>query len=682
MKKQKSISKGIFFFKRWSHKPFAAFNSLKVLVKICTMSVACSLMAKNSSSLAQKINSLPSDRIQSLEEVTVSADKSDLLKEQTGQFIQIIESRDIQSLPINGTDDLLRYLPGIEAKSRGSYGAQTDLSIRGSNFNQILVLIDGVRTNDPVTAHFNTYFPVSLAEIDRIEILHGPAAAQYGYDAVGGVINIITKTFVNHLGKDTTILKGSVFKGNYSLTDLYTGAFVKYRKIKYGAGVNYSASDGYNLPNGNKSDFKIFTASASASFPLGKWQTSLRTAIDSRDFDAQYFYTSSPYDSARENTSRWLNHLQISRYSVKNQLDIRFANISTSDHYDFSPHTPSTINNSGLTSFSLINNYQLFNNLYFLFGAFVDNRSIQSNNRGDHSLWHSALSGSINYTNNQGFNMTGTLREEYDDNYRYQFLPAIKANYSLDRIDLRVAAGKALRSPDFTENYYNSNTGTQLPALQRIGNPYLFPEKSNSAEAGFDLHIMKSLLLNVTGFYFKYTNLIDYIKTPASELLFNSYLIDSAYYNAATNLNRFNLFGIETQLIFRKQFSPVLKIHISVGYTFLHPSSDENITGLYISSQAKHLVNAVMSVTAWKFRLTMTFLWKERNVLYSQSLGVKLKREYYLVNTGLDVLHNNHFCISCKINNLLNTKYSDILGAALPGRWLAVGVKYDFGLKI
>src|ERR1044071_3542229 len=99
------------------------------------------------------------------------------------------------NLPVHSLDELLRYLPGIEVQMRGPMGSQADIVLRGGTFQQVLVILDGLRLNDPNTGHFNSYIPIAPAEIDRIEILKGASYAIYGSEAVGGVISIFSKTF-------------------------------------------------------------------------------------------------------------------------------------------------------------------------------------------------------------------------------------------------------------------------------------------------------------------------------------------------------------------------------------------------------------------------------------------------------------------------------------------------------
>ena len=193
--KQKLIrTKQLVRFKQWSNKRYAAFNSLKRTIKICTLAVAYSIVCKSVEVKAEGGDTTAIKTIE-VDDVVVQSTLIELKNAQTGRSIEIIQGAQIQSLPVTTVDELLRYVPGIETQSRGAFGAQTDFTLRGSNFNQVLVLIDGQKINDPLTAHINSNIPISPSEIERIEIIRGSASAEYGPDATGGVINIISKTF-------------------------------------------------------------------------------------------------------------------------------------------------------------------------------------------------------------------------------------------------------------------------------------------------------------------------------------------------------------------------------------------------------------------------------------------------------------------------------------------------------
>ena len=130
-----------------------------------------------------------------LDPVTITATLNPSPASKTGRNIVTVTGEMFNKLPVHSLDDLLRYLPGIEVQQRGPAGSQSDIVLRGGTFQQVLVIIDGLRINDPNSGHFTSYIPIAPAEIERIEILKGASSAIYGSEAVGGVINIITKSF-------------------------------------------------------------------------------------------------------------------------------------------------------------------------------------------------------------------------------------------------------------------------------------------------------------------------------------------------------------------------------------------------------------------------------------------------------------------------------------------------------
>ena len=147
-----------------------------------------------------------------LDPVTITASMNPLQASRTGRNIMVIKGEHFSSLPVRSIDELLRYVPGVEVQLRGPMGAQSDIVMRGGTFQQVLVILDGMRLNDPNTGHFNSYIPIAPAEIDRIEILKGASSAIYGSEAVGGVIHIITRSFASKKGTSTKelFLQGSM----------------------------------------------------------------------------------------------------------------------------------------------------------------------------------------------------------------------------------------------------------------------------------------------------------------------------------------------------------------------------------------------------------------------------------------------------------------------------------------
>jgi len=140
--------------------------------------------------------------------------------QETGRRVTVYSQQDIQNLSVNSIDQLLDVVGGLDVQSRGGFGVQSDLKMRGSSFNGVLLLLDGARINDPMTGHFLMDLPVPLSEIARVEVLHGPATALYGPDALGGVVHLITKTGLRsgRMGDTGTSAKVS---GRYGENNLY-----------------------------------------------------------------------------------------------------------------------------------------------------------------------------------------------------------------------------------------------------------------------------------------------------------------------------------------------------------------------------------------------------------------------------------------------------------------------------
>ena len=101
--------------------------------------------------------------------------------------VTVLERTDLDLLPVNTVIDALEYVSGLDVRQRGMGGTQADIGIRGSSYEQTLILLDGMRMNDPQTGHHNLDIPIAFEDIERIEIVKGPGASQYGPSSNGAV---------------------------------------------------------------------------------------------------------------------------------------------------------------------------------------------------------------------------------------------------------------------------------------------------------------------------------------------------------------------------------------------------------------------------------------------------------------------------------------------------------------
>ena len=176
-------------------------------------------------SVAQQLEKENASPVTDLDPVTITTSLTPEKASKTGRNLLTIKGERFYSLPVHSVDELLRYLPGVEVQARGPMGAQSDIVLRGGTFQQVLVILDGVRLNDPNTGHFTSYIPIAPAEIERIEILKGASSAVYGSEAVGGVIHIITKTFDAKKGVNKSNAVAQITGGEYGLFNANAGGY-------------------------------------------------------------------------------------------------------------------------------------------------------------------------------------------------------------------------------------------------------------------------------------------------------------------------------------------------------------------------------------------------------------------------------------------------------------------------
>lgn len=129
-----------------------------------------------------------------LEPMTVTAAPVASRTDQATRAVTVMEREQIEASGASSLHELLAQIPGVLLRRRGVGGAQADVSVAGSHFEQTLVLINGVAVSSPQTGHLSLDLPLPLAAIERIEVVKGPGGVQHGGRVTGGVINLITRS--------------------------------------------------------------------------------------------------------------------------------------------------------------------------------------------------------------------------------------------------------------------------------------------------------------------------------------------------------------------------------------------------------------------------------------------------------------------------------------------------------
>ncbi|WP_201978390.1 TonB-dependent receptor plug domain-containing protein [Hymenobacter rubidus] len=628
----------------------------------------------------------PADSSRTLREVTVYASRLSQPLSQTGRAVTVISGASVARYPVNSLDDLLRCLPALEVQSRGSFGAQADVSLRGSTFTQVLFLLDGMRLNDPLTGHFGAYLPITPAEIEQIEIIRGAGAALYGPDAVGGVINIVTKTFAATTRHAEAELTSTTMRGEYNLWHTNTGGFLATNRLRLGGGLLLNTTDGQPrpTPSTQRSEANLKTYSLSAAYDLtDRLSVAARASLDRRDYNAQYFYTNSPLDQARETTNRDWYQGQV-RYQANEHARTE-AQVSASrgtDYYVFNPD-PKFIPSDHLTHYTnvLLSHQQQFSErVRATVGGQADRRAVVSNDRGIHAKWHYAAFGVVALTPSAGLALTGGLRLDHDQSYGTELVPQLNASQQLGEVlTVRGAIGRAIRAPDFTELYNNNGHVGTVSSNSNVGNAGLQAERTMNYEVGADYRSLPGLTAKATYFLRRGNNQIDYVPTPGAQVIEASGLANlnpAATYRFAQNLFEVTTQGLETELTYAHQFTTKTRFDGSVGYTYVHVRNAENIASQYLANIARHVVAGTVSLTSNRVNGSLSGLWKQRDGSAVAAIARTQATEYVVFNARLEVaLLPQRLWLTGQAQNLFDEQYSDLLGAQMPGRWLMGGVR-------
>ncbi len=605
----------------------------------------------------------------------------------SGRSVTILSANDIANLPVQSVEEALRYVAGVNINSRGGFGVQSDVGIRGSTFSQVLFLIDGIRWNEPLTAHLNNSLPISLSDIDKIEIIRGPASGIYGADAVGGVIHIHTKSFGRrNYGLDGA---GSMFGGSHKL---FSGdGFVQYTtgQVTVSATVKSTTSEGEEFVNPNYelgisdsmnyyTDFDLLNYQFAAQFhPSDKLKFFSRYAKDSRDFNAKYFYTRSAYDESRENTSTDFVQFTSNYGEAGNQTTLNVGYKNTNDDFLFNPLFPENEHQTNRWVAVATHQHE-FDEHQVVVGAQYDRQSIESTDRGNHDLYQMDAFASGSFAISENWHSVFSIRGGRNEEFGSFITPQASLTYGWQEGNIHASIGRAVRAPDFTERYVSYNIPELSPG-RNVGNPDLKAEQSMSYDVGIDWLFPQNIQLSSSLFYRNSKELIDYTIVNADDVHNVDNLIDGENYFQATNIGEAKTTGVEWQGSYRYNlYGDIFRyIATDVNYTFLHTvlSSDEE--SKYLANHPKHQLNLGLRLHFDEFTLHYMNQYIRRNEEAVQQINAEVPSSYWIGNISANVKLWNEFAVQVNINNLYDTSYEEILGARMPSRWYSFGLRYN-----
>ncbi len=610
-----------------------------------------------------------------LDSVVISAQHAPDIESELLRVVHVVQAEEIRNSPVNDLAGLLEYVRGIDIRQRGTDGAQADISIRGSSFDQIVILLNGINISDPQTGHHNLNIPIDVSSIERIEILEGSGARTYGPNAFAGAINIIT--YLPEKSPTLFSLRG----GLYGSAEISANMPFKIKSTRHLLSVSASTTDGYT----SNSDFKRANVYYRTNIKTKKTKTDFQAGFINKRFGANSFY-SPKYPNQYEKTSTLFTSAEIS--SLKNSS--WHANIYWRRHYDcfelFRNNPPGWYKNHNYhlsdAAGSTFNKSFSWRNHKTTIGTDLRLEHIFSNVLGDNLKVPVPVQGadSVFYTKSAQRNSISILAEHRyfvnnfsiaggllffinkQLNYKQSLYPGIDIAYQISpKLGSFVSANRSLRLPNFTNLYYSSPTN--------IGNPLLKPEEAVSIEGGFKWN-NNGVRAEILGFGRFGNNMIDWIRS------------DTAIIWESKNLTMVNVNGIETGISFMPCFFPkkCLLQQISINYSFYNSNkSSEGFVSLYVLDYIKHKLDVkATNLIAKNLNLTWQISWQDRAGGYTPFAdGAFLPEVEYkpvvLVDASLFYqLQNLKFSIDC--TNLFNIEIIDHANVPQPGFMLMCGI--------
>ncbi|SDH90548.1 iron complex outermembrane recepter protein [Chryseobacterium taeanense] len=559
------------------------------------------------------------------------------------QNISVITREEIINSPAKSIDEILQQVTGMDIRRRGANGVQSDIGFRGSSSEQVLLLLNGIRMNDSQTGHNSMNLPLDLDDVERIEIIKGPAARRFGQNAYAGVINVITKI---NPGKRVKI---NAEAGDYETYGLGLNAQLGNEKFSNSLQVNSSASQGYM----HNTDYEIRNIFYQSKLNIKDGNIRLQAGFSEKKFGANGFYASKAATEQYEET-------QASVISVSHQQQFGSLKLNSNvywrrgqDMYLYNREKPEIYRNMhiGNNVGGEVNSAYNWGLGTTGIGVELRKEFLASNNLGERNRFVSQVFFEHHFSLlDKKLNISpGISWANYSKEGNF-FYPGLDVGYNFNsnnKIYGNIA--KVHRIPTFTDLYYVSKT--------EHGNENLLPENALYAEIGYQFQT-KSVLAKISGFLRDSNDAIDWTKIDTN---------DAVWY--AQNIGETNIKGIEAEVNHR--MNDWLKY--TVGYTYLDNKLKKpgDFVARYLLDNLKH-----QFITKLETKFLKSFT-NEVIYRYNERLN---NGSYNLLDDKLSFVKKD-FSIYILINNLTNTSYTETFDVPMPQRWFHIGLSYNLNIK-
>ena len=617
------------------------------------------------------------DSTKEIDTIIVTASRSPIAKVNLGSSTTVISREQIELRQARYVTDLLRAVPGFTVSHVGTTGSQTQVRVRGAEANHVLVVIDGVRANDPASGDDFRWELLSTNDIERIEIVRGPQSSLWGSDALAAVVQIITQS-----GRDSPGINAYAEVGSFNTVNGGLNGGTGGDTWSLAFGLERLDTDGTNISRSGSEDDESDMTTASVSGQLRPSENltlklGLRAVDAYSQFDpVDFFVTGLPQDGdvATDSERYYLN-----AGATLSTLDGRllhhvYARYLNTDNMNLADGVQNSSTASDRKTFTYQSDIQMGENLLSMAIEHERTRFEQHGEIGfgdpNQDQQMSVNSLIADYQGRSIDRLTWLLSARYDDNS--DFDGAVSGRLSLayhfsDTTIVRANLGTGRKAPTFIERF------GFFPG-QFVGNPNLKPEKSKLIDLGIDQLLFDNAFELQLAVY--YQNLEDEI---------NGFVFDpDAFLFTAENIDGDSIRkGVEAAATFN------VTENLSFGGSYTYTDSTQNDGS---GSDVRELRRPRHSGS---LNTSFRFLDERAKLMVVADYGgtstdiffppfplppeIVSLDSFWLLDLTASYDINRNTNIFVRALNLLDEDYEQVYGYRTPGRSAYVGIRVSFG---
>ena len=612
-----------------------------------------------------------------MDPVVVTATRTETPLSQVGSSVTVITAEEIEEKQETQVLEILRSVPGVNIYSYGTLGSTSNISLRGTDNKHTLVLIDGIEFRDASTTSGGPQLEnLSTDNIERIEIVRGAQSVLYGSDAIGGIINIITKK-----GSEKPNIYASVEGGSYKTIKGQVGASHAGEKGYTSISASKLYSDGYSAANekyGNKENDGYKNTSFSLNTGI--------SPVDTVDFNVNFNAYSSEYefDAAypfADSTELQKNDEIYGRASgTIHLLDdnwlLTLGMAITDTQREIEGTYPAQYDGT-IIKYDLQNTISVNDQNKLVLGLETEKESaeiVSSINASGNTRTNSA------YLEDQitmgAFAATVGVRLDHHETFgshtTYRFAPTY--NFAKTETRIKGSVGTGFRAPSLFELYGAPATydwGTAIYQYQN-GNEDLSPEKSFSWDVGIEQYLLdQQIQLEVTYFY---NDIDDYIE--GSHLTSTETVAGVTTYTYETiNIANLKTQGVETVV----SLYPCDFFDATLSYTYTDSKQDDGSRKDRLPIHKGSLSANIYPTPELTITPSILYVGERNDTSYLDwsPREVTLK-EYVILNLAASYQINEYLKVFGRIHNLLDKNYEEVADYGTAGASGYLGLKASF----